>query len=814
METLIKDLRYGARNLVKRPGLTSIIVITLALGIGATTAIFSVVNAVLLRPLPFSDPDRLVAIAKISLKQGELVKFNPWPDFADWRAQNQSFERMAGYATRDITLTGLGTPMRLRGGMATSDLFPLLGVSPQLGRAFMPAEDQPGAHSAILSHGFWRNHFGADRNVAGKPLTINGRPYQIVGVMPQGFAFPFKPDAVEVWINAGIDGEGKAPLMQQRGNHYLEVIGRLKPGVSLGQAQAEMGRIAASLAKDYPDTNSEFGATAVPFFQGLVGDVRFILLLLFGAIGCVLLIACANVANLLLARATSREREMAIRAALGASRWRAIRQLLTESVLLSLLGGAAGLLVAIWGTQLLLAFVPPKLPRVAETVVDARMLGFTLVTSVLIGILFGLAPAWQASKTELTTALKDGGRGQGDGLRGNRIRNSLIVAQIAISFCLLICAGLLINSFWRLRQVNPGFDPNNLLTFKVSLPATKYEKPEQVENFYQQLVSHIEPLPGVQGVSAVTPLPLSGDNADVGFAIEGVPNNSSTPFPNETFLRVVRNGYFQTMGIPLVQGRVFDARDTFESTPVVIINENLARRYFPNQNPLGRRINPSFSADKRGVLWREVIGVVKDVHHASLGTESGAESYVTQAQAPWNTIMLVVRTSGDPEKLTEAIRREVGSLDKDLPVYNLKTMEQRISSSFVQPRFQTLLLGIFAGVALLLTAVGLYGVLAYSVTRRTHEIGIRMALGARRSDVLKLIVRNGLAMTLLGMVIGLVGAFAVTRLISTLLFGVTPTDKVTFITVSVILIVVALLACYLPARRATKVDPLVALRYE
>jgi len=814
METLIKDISYGIRNLVKRPGLTSIIVITLALGIGATTAIFSVVNAVLLRPLPFADSERLVTVANVNLKQGDLAFFNTWPDFADWRIQSQSFEKLAGFNTRDLTLTGVGAPVRLRGGMATSDLFPMLGVSPQLGRVFTPDEDKPGAYSVILSHGLWQQRFGADPNVAGRPLTINGRAYQVIGVMPRGFGFPFKADAVELWINAGIDGEGRSALMKQRGNHYLEVVGRLKPGVTLGQAQAEMGRIAANLAKEYPDTNSEFGATAVPFFQGLVGDVRFVLLLLFGAIACVLLIACANVANLLLARATAREREMAIRAALGASRWRAVRQLLTESVLLSLFGGAAGLLVAMWGTQLLLTFVPPGLPRVAETAVDARVLGFTLMVSVLIGVLFGLAPAWQASKSELTTTLKDGGRGSGDGLRGSRIRNSLIVAQVAIAFCLLVCAGLLINSFWRLRQVNPGFDPNNLLTFKVSLPRTQYEKPEQVETFYQKLVSRIEPLPGVIGVTAVTPLPLSGDNADVGFAIEGVANNSTSPFPNETFLRVVRNGYFRTMGIPLVQGRDFDARDTHASTSVVIINESLALRYFPNQNPLGRRINPSFSTDDRGVLWREVIGVVKDVHHASLSAESGPESYVIQAQVPWNTIMLVVRTSNDPEKLIEAARREVGALDKDLPLYNVKTMEKRISSSFVQPRFQTLLLGIFAGVALLLTAVGLYGVLAYSVTRRTHEVGIRMALGARSIDVLKLIVRNGLALTLLGVAIGLGAAFAVTRLISSLLFGVTPTDTLTFVTVSVVLIGVALLACYFPARRATKVDPLVALRYE
>lgn len=814
METLIKDIRYGIRSLVKRPGLTAIIVITLALGIGATTAIFSVVNAVLLRPLPFPQSERLVAVVNLNLKEGEKFSYITWPDFADWRAQNQSFEKLAGFNTRDLTLTGAGEAARLHGAMATSDLFPMLGVSPQLGRTFTPDEDKPGAHTVILSHSLWQRRFGADPNVAGRAVTINGQSYVVIGVMPQNFGFPFEADPVDLWINAAIDGEGQAPLTAQRGNHYLEVIGRLKPGVGLGQAQAEMGRIAASLAQAYPDTNTDLGATGVPFFQRLVGDVRFVLLLLFGAIGCVLLIACANVANLLLARATSRQREIAIRTALGASRWRTIRQLLTESVLLSLCGGTAGLLVAIWGTDLLLAFVPPGLPRVTETAVDARVLGFTFLVSVLLGVLFGLAPAWQGSKSELTTALKEGGRGPGEGARGSRIRSSLIVAQVAIAFCLLVCAGLLINSFWHLRQVNPGFVPNNLLTFKVSLPETKYEKPDQIESFYQQLVARIKTLPGVQDVSAVTPLPLSGDNFVVGFAIEGVPNNSAVRFPNETFLRVVRNGYFRTMGIPLVQGRDFEARDNFSATQVAIINESLARKYFPNQNPIGRRINPSFAIDERGVLLREVIGVVKDVHHASLSTESGPEAYVSQIQTAWSSISLVVRTNNDPEGLTAAIRREVGAIDKELPLYNLKTMEQRISSSYVQPRFQTLLLGVFAAVALVLTAVGLYGVLAYSVTRRTHEIGIRMALGAQSIDVLKMVIRNGMTLVAIGVTLGLAGAFASTRLLSSLLFAVSPTDVMTFAIVSIALIAVALVAIYIPAHRATRVDPLVALRYE
>ena len=814
MENLYRDIRSGFRSLLHRPAFTAIIIVTLALGIGATTAIFSVVDAVLLRPLPFPDSERLVTLINVNVKDGENLPAITWPDFADWRAQNQSFEKLAGYSTRELTLTGAGEAARLKGAVATSDLFPMLGVSPQLGRYFTPEEEKPGAHTVILSHSLWQRRFGADQNVAGRAVTINGKSYEVIGVLPQNFGFPFEADPVDLWINAGIDAEGQAPLTSQRGNHYLDVIGRLKPGIGLGQAQAEIGRIAAGLAQAYPDTNTDMGATAVPFFQRLVGDIRFVLLLLFGTIGCVLLIACANVANLLLARATARQREIAIRTALGASRWRTVRQLLTESVMLALCGGIAGLLFAIWGTQLLLKFVPSGLPRVTETGVDLRVLGFTLLVSILLGVLFGLAPAWQGSKAELTSGLKEGGRGTGEGSHGGRIRSSLIIAQVAISLCLLVCAGLLVNSFWHLRQVKPGFVPANLLTFKISLPNTKYEKPDQIENFYQQLVTRIRPLPGVQDVSAVTPLPLSGDNALVGFAIEGVPNNSTSPFPNETFLRVVRDGYFRTMGIPIVQGRDFDSRDNFSATQVAIINESLARKYFPNQNPIGRRINPSFAIDKRGVLWREIVGVVKDVHHASLSTESGSEAYVSQVQTAWSSVAMVVRTDTDPESLTAAVRREVGAIDRDLPIYNLKTMDQRISSSYVQPRFQTLLLGVFAAVALVLTAVGLYGVLAYSVTRRTHEIGIRMALGAQSGDVLKMVIKNGMTLVAFGVAIGLVGAFALTRLLSSLLFAVSPTDIMTFVIVSLGLIAVALIAIYIPARRATKVDPLVALHYE
>ena len=812
MQTLWQDVRYGARMMTKNPGFSLVAIVALALGIGANSAIFSVINAVLLRPLPFAEPERLVTVGNTDLKQGTNEFFLTWPDFADYRAMNQSFQTLAGFDERDVTLTGTGEAARLHGAMVTSDLFPMLGVGPQIGRAFTAEEEKPGTHVVLLSHGLWQRRFNADPNVVGRAVGINGRSYTVAGVMPAGFAFPLGAEPVELWINAGVDGEGGAPLMKQRGNHYLEVLGRLKPGVTLAQAQAEIGRIAANLGQQYPDTNSAFGGIAVPFYQRVTGDARLALLVLLGAVGCVLLIACANVANLLLARASARRREIAIRAALGAGRGRVVRQLLTESVLLSLCGGVAGMMLALWGTEVLLAMVPKGLPRAAEASLDGRVLGFTLLISLLTGMLFGLAPAWQSLRTDLNDTLREGGRG-GDG-RGSRVRSALIVSEVAVAFLLLVCAGLLINSFWRLRQVNPGFDPKSVLSFRVSLPGTQYDKPEKVEAFYQQLSSRIQAMPGVVSVSGVNPLPLSGNNAGVGFAIEGQPTDPGRPFPYDTYLRVIRPDYFQTMKIQLVAGRDFNERDKLESTPAAIINESLAKRYFPNQNPLGRRINPSFGVDGRGVLWREIVGVVKDVHHASLSEDSDAEVYVAHTQAPWNTITVVARTSINPSSLIQSVRNEVRSLNPDLPVYDIRTLEDRISLTVAQPRFQMLLLTIFAGIALLLTAVGLYGVLAYNVAQRTQEIGIRMALGASAGKVRAMVVRQGMTLALAGIGLGLIASFAATRLLASLLFGVTATDPLTFALIGLAMLLIALAACWIPARRATKVDPMIALRYE
>lgn len=802
MRTLLQDLKYGVRMLLKNPGFSFIAIITLALGIGANTAIFSVVNAVLLRPLPFAEPEQLVTVRNFNIKQGGETYPITWPDFVDYRAQNQSFESLAAFRERDFTLTGAGDAARLRGAIITSNLFTTLGVLPQLGRSFTAEEENPGTRTVVLSHSLWQSRFNSDPNITGRAVTINGQSFEVVGVMPSGFTFPIRSEAVDLWVNAGIDGDGESPLMKQRGNHAVELIGRLKSGVMLTQAQSEMARVAALIAGQYPDTKTNLGVRTVLVSERVIGDVRFGLLLLLGAVSCVLLIACTNVANLLLARASARGKEIAIRSALGANRVRVVFQLLTESILLALCGGLIGLLLMSWVTELLIRFMLKGMPRVTETSLDVQVLGFALLISLVTGVLFGLAPALQLSKTSLTESLKEGTHGT----RGNRIRSSFIVTQIVATFILLVCAGLFINSFWRLNQVNLGFDPENVLTFRISLPDTRYED-KQVESFYQQLVSRIEGLPGVASVSAAEGLPLSGQNSELGFAV----TKPSGQFTHSAFYRVVRPNYFNTMRITLMQGRDFDARDTLTSAEVVIINETLARKYFSKENPVGRHL---YLSSDDGQVGREIIGVIKDVHHSGLSEESGAEIYAAHTQHPWGAITMVVRANSEPKSLVAAVRREVNALDKELPVYSVKTLEEYLSSSVAQPRFQTLLLVIFAGVALILTAIGLYGVIAYSVAQRTREIGVRIALGARTSDVMKMVLRQGMKLVAIGIVLGLIASFALTRLIKNLLFGVSTTDPLTFASIALLLTVVSLLACYIPARRAMKVDPMIALRYE
>ncbi len=812
METLLQDLRYGVRMLTQKPAFTSIIVIALAIGIGATTAIFSVVNSVLLRPLSFNTPDKILMVWNTVEKEDQFAV--SYPDFMDWQQRNQSFEQLAAYSSRDFTMTGMGEPVRLHGVMVTGDLFPILGIQPKIGRLFLPEEDKPGARAAVLSHRMWQQHFAADSNVRDKSITLNGQSYSIVGVMPQGFQFPIQNEpAIDFWTTTSSMQEGAVPLSVQRGNHAIEVIGRLKDGATLEQAQADMSAIAGVLGSQYPDTNSQFGARVVPLQDELVKEIRPALLILFGAVGCVLLIACVNVANLLLVRATTRQKEVAIRTALGATRLRVIRQLLTESILLSLLGGVLGLLLAMWGIDLLVS-IAPGLPRAGEISIDAKVLGFTALVTLATGLFFGIVPALQVSRTDLTQTLKEGGRTSGAGAHHNRVRSALVVLEVAIALMLLVGAGLFINSFLRLQRVNPGFDTNNALSFRIGLPDTRYPQAQQKTDFYRQLASRIESLPGIKSVAYTSALPLSGQGGGVGFSIEGEPNASGLPFPYDSDYRAVSPGYFTTMGIQLINGRDFDERDELISNPVVIINETLAKRYFANQSPLGKRINPSFGIDDRGILMREIVGVVSNFKHSSLSAETQPELYIAYKQNPRSTMTVVVRAGSDPNNLVAAIREEAHSLDSDLPIFNVRTFDQYLSASVAQPRFNTLLLGVFAALALILTVVGLYGVTSYSVTQRSHEIGVRMALGATSGNVLSLIIRQGLSLTLTGVALGLAGAFAFTRVAESLLFGVTATDPFTFIAVSVLLIGVSLVACAVPARRATKVDPMIALRYE
>jgi putative ABC transport system permease protein len=814
MQSLWQDLRYGARMLMKKPGFALIAVITLALGIGANTAIFSVVNAVLLRPLPYAEPERLVALWESNTQRPMSRNSISYPNFFDWRAQSQSFERMASYYTIPLDLTGIATPVNLRGATVAPDLFATLGVKPLLGRWFIAEEEKPGIRAAIISHSLWQRQLGGDPNIVGRSLTLGGRPYNVVGVMPTGFQFPIEASPVEVWVTSSIDGEKTDPKeptqYENRGSQFLVAVGRLKPGVTLEQAQAEMNLIAGNLEKQYPDFNTRSGVRLIPYHNDLVYDYSEALWLILGAVGCVLLIACANVANLLLARATARYKEIAVRAALGASRRRVIRQLLTECLLLSLVGGLLGLLLAWWGTEALVKLIPEDMPRLAEINIDRWVFGFTLLISAVTGVVFGLAPALQASKIELTEAMKEGSRGAGGG-RG-RLRSALVVAEIAIALVVLIGAGLLLQTFRRLQQVDLGFKAGNALTASVVLPLARYPKNEQITAFYQALLERVKALPGVEAVSAIAPLPLSGDMFRISFEVEGR-NIPKGELPSSHF-RSISLDYFSVMKIPLLAGRAFTERDNAIAPGVVIVNEAFANRHFPNENPIGKHIKPGVSAEGEPV-WREIVGVVKDVkHRQSLSRDYEPEYYVPHAQIPFNGMTLIMRTTNDARSLARSIQQEVQALDRDVPVYRIKTLDQYLGMAVAQPKFNALLLSLFAGLALLLTAIGLYGVMAYAVVQRAQEIGIRIALGAQTGDVLKMVLRQGLKLTTLGLAIGLAAAYGLTRYMQSLLFGVKATDPSIFAAIALTLIAVALVACWVPARRATKVDPMIALRCE
>jgi putative ABC transport system permease protein len=800
MQALWQDLRFGARMLLKNPGFTLIAIITLALGIGANTAIFSVVNSVLLRPLPYEAPDRLVYVWDSNPTAGFPRFASSPPNFADWRQQQQSFEYLAAFLGWSFNLTGRGEPERLQGARVSAEMFPLLGVKPLLGRTFSPEEDKAGKNRvALLSQALWRRRFAEDRNVIGQSITLNGESYTIIGVIPPGFRVPSQS---EVWIPGGFDD------LTRRGNHMLGVIGRLKQGVTLAQAQTDMQTIASRLEQQYPDTNKGWGVQLVSLFDVVVGDVRLALWVMLAAVGFVLLIACVNVANLLLARAATRQREVAIRVALGAGRWRIVRQMLTESVLLALAGGVLGLLLSVWGVELLTSLSAGRIPRVEEIGLDHRALWFTLLVSLLTGLVFGLAPALQSSKPDLNESLKESGKGGETGRRGNRARSLLVVVEIAMSLVLLIGAGLLFKSFLRLQQVKLGFQPENVTTAQISLPPAKYADRQQRNSFFQNLLQQLSAAPGVQSAGVVDPLPLAGDSVWE-FFIEGGPLLPNGGGQNTNFRRCTPD-YFRTMSIPLLQGRLFTDRDTAESEQVVIINETLRRRFFPNADPLGKRI----AFDGANGPWHTIVGVVGDVRHSGLEQEAGLELYRPFAQTPTRSVTLVVKSSLDPGSVVASIRREVSSLDAEQPIHSIRPMTEIVARDIAPERFNLTLLAVFAAVALLLALIGVYGVMSYAVTQRTREIGVRIALGAQSRDMLKLVVGQAMWLVLAGVASGVGGALALTHLMKKLLFEVESSDPLTFIAVSLLLTVVALLACWIPARRAAKVDPMIALRYE
>jgi putative ABC transport system permease protein len=800
MRTLWQDLRYGARMLLKSPGLTLVVVITLALGIGATTMIFSIVNGYLLSSLPYPDYERLVVINEISAQRGPMGGIS-FANLLDWREQNQVFTGIAAWGNGSHTLTGDGDPEQLPGSSISYNVFEVLGVSPVLGRTFRAEEDRP-EHDlvVILGHGLWERRFGAKPEIIGQTITINDRPRTVIGVMPPGFKFP---QVAELWLPLALDTR-----RWKRTDHGLECVARLKPGVMLAQAQADMKSVARRIEEQNPVTNKGMGVTVVRMRDALiVAATRKYVLILFGVVGLVLLIACANVANLLLARASARQREIAIRAALGAGRWRIFRQLLTESFLLGVIGGAFGLPLAFWGLDLLLAATPDALPFWMKLNIDNRVLGFTAGISLLTALVFGTAPALQASQVDLNETLKEGGRGAA-GASDHWLRRLLVITEVALSLMLLIGAGLLMRDFLRMQGVNPGFKPENVLTMRIGLPISKYETPEKRRIFFKELIERIGALPGVQEAGATSNLPLRGIWGR-SLTVEGLPVLSQAPTISHN---VITPDYFEAMGIPILMGRDFTDADTSGGLKVTIIDERLAREYWPDQSPLGKRIR--FGPPQNNEPWHTIVGVVGNVKNESLSLTQGKSVYLAHAQFPLGGMGLAVRAVSNPENLVGAIRDQVKEMDSNLPLTQVLTMTEVVSRSIFRPRLFATLFGIFGGVALLLASVGIYGVMSYSVTQRTHEIGIRLALGARRGDVLRLIVVQGMKLTVAGIVIGLAGALALTRLIRGLLIEISTTDPVTFGLVAALLSIVALLACYIPARRAMKVDPLVALRYE
>jgi putative ABC transport system permease protein len=805
MTNFIQDLRYSFRLLLKNPGFTIVAVLTLALGIGANTAIFSVVNSLLLRPLPYPDAQQLVWIWGTNPKNDIPQEAASAPDFADWKSRNQSFAEMAAFSRTALILNTEGEPERLLGGAVTDGFFSVLRAQPKMGRVFLPEEDRPGANRVvILSERLWQRRFGADPHIIEKSITLTGNPYTVVGVMGADFLNPRPGDLqpAELWVPLRLNYATAG-----RRSDFLGVIARLKPGLTLVQAQTEMTTIASNLEEQYPTTNDGWSAKVLTLHERFVGDVSRTLLVLMGAVCFLLLIACANVANLLLVRASSRRKEIAIRAAMGASRMRLTRQLLTESLVLSLFGGALGLLSAVWGLNILVSFIPGNLPRLSEIALDNRAMIFTLSISLLTGIVFGLIPALQASTPSLNDCLKEGGKEAASLGGSNRIRNVFAIVEVALALVLLAGAGLMMKSFLKLQDVNPGFDPNRVVTMQVQLPSSRYKEEVQLANYGTQLLEKIATMPGVEAAALVSDVPLSGGGDILAFSIEGISRSPSDPI-QDADAHVVSPDYFKTLGIQLKGGALFSSQDLINSPGVVVISETMAKRYWGDEDPIGKRISTD------GEKWMKIIGIVADVRHKTLNKEPYPQMYAPIAQNPRRTLTILARSSTDPASIIPALRHQVRELDANVPVFNVRTMEQILADFIAPPRFNAMLIVLFAVLALLLAAVGIYGVISYGVTQRRHEIGIRMALGARPAEILKMVVGQGLKLVLIGIGLGLVAVFLLTRLLSKLLFEVSATDPITFVLVSLILTGVALLACLVPARRAAKTDPMVALRYE
>ena len=806
MNSIWNDLRYAARMLLKNRAFTVIALLTLALGIGANTAIFSVVNAIVFRPLPYSAPQQLVGMWTKDVRRPGAQNPTSLPVLRDWQQQSKSFSGIAAYAFNRFTVTGAEGADQTRGVLATSNFFTVMGVTPKLGRALQASDDRE--RVVVLSDELWRRRFNSDPQVLGKTINLNAEPFTIIGVMPSSFRFP-TPD-IELWCSMGpiyaiAPGSSVGDWVNNRSLRGYRAVGRLQEGATIEQAQAEMAAIAERLAKDYPDSDAGIGVVLVPLYTQMVGKVRQPLLVLLVAVGFILLIACANVANLLMARTAARDREIAIRRAMGAGQVRLIRQMLTESLLLATLGGSLGLLIAIWGVQLLIGLSPKDIPRLEGVGVDRWALLFTFGIAMGTGILFGLAPAWHARRLSLNDTLREGGRGVSGFGRLKRMRGVLVVSEIALAVVLLVGAGLMLKSFEKLTDVNPGFDSNNLLTMSIALPPVRYQEPAKQIAYFEQALERVRSLPGVVAAGACTSMPPEYIQQGSGFTIEGRPPQSGA-LPTALYMPATP-GFLEALGVPLINGRTINASDTPQSQGVVVINETFAQRFFDGQEPVGQRMT-------LGGVLRTIVGVVGDAKYQGLGNEAGLQAYVPHSQNPFPGMRILVRTSVDPSSLIAAVRNQIQSVDPQEGPTRFATMNELLSNSVAQPRFNTFLIALFALLAFTLATIGIYGVISYEVTQRTGEIGIRIALGARTLDVLQLILRQGLLLTFGGLVVGIAASIALTRFLSSLLFEVKPTDLMTFVLVAGVLTVVALVASLIPARRASKVDPLEALRYE